>query len=60
LGVDTVSGKADRLMSGFSPVQDLSVHHQRRLLLVGTKGSAHAPSALNVLGLHWEAVGVTA
>jgi hypothetical protein len=53
MGVDTVSGKVERLMNGFSPIQDLSVHRQRRLLLVGTKGSAHALSAVNVLGLHW-------
>ena len=60
MGVDTVSGKVERLMNGFSPIQDLSVHHQRRLLLVGTKGSAHALSAVNVLGLHWGANGVPA
>jgi hypothetical protein len=52
MGVDTVSGKVERLMNGFSPIQDLSVLPQRRLLLVGTKGSAHVPSAVDVLGLH--------
>jgi hypothetical protein len=57
VGIDTRSGKVERLINGFSPIQDLSVHHQRRLLLVGTKGSAHALSAVNVLGLHWGANG---
>jgi hypothetical protein len=40
-------------MKGISPIQDLSVHHQKRLLLMGTKGSAQAPSAVNLLGLNW-------
>ena len=60
VGIDTRSGKVERLINGFSPIQDLSVHHQRRLLLVGTKRSAHAPSVVNVLGLHWGANGVPA
>jgi hypothetical protein len=51
LGVDTVSGKVERLMEEFSPIQDLSVNLQKRLLLVGTKGSARGPNCLNLLGL---------
>jgi hypothetical protein len=51
MGVDTVSGKVERLVEEFSPIQDLSVHPQKRLLLVGTKGSAQGPSCLNLLGL---------
>jgi hypothetical protein len=51
LGVDTVSGKVESLMKEFSPIQDLSVHPQKRLLLVGTKGSAQGLSCLNLLGL---------
>jgi hypothetical protein len=51
IGLDTVSGKVERLMKGFSPIQDLSVHPQKRLLLVGTKGSAQGPNCLNLLGL---------
>jgi hypothetical protein len=51
VGVDTASGKAERLMTEFSPIQDLCVHHQKRLLLVGTKGSVQGASALNLLGL---------
>jgi hypothetical protein len=51
LGVDTVSGKVECLMKEFSPIQDLSVHPQKRLLLLGTKGSAHGRSCFNLLGL---------
>jgi hypothetical protein len=60
IGVDTISGKVERLMEEFSPIQDLSVHPQKRLLLVGTKGSANALSALNVLGLYGGSKGGTA
>jgi hypothetical protein len=46
LGVDTVSGKSERLMAGFSPIRDLSVNHRKRLLLVGTEAGS-----FNLLGL---------
>ena len=52
LGVDTISGKSELLMEEWSQIQDLSVHHQKRLLLVGTKGKAGYPGVLNLLGLY--------
>ena len=51
LGVDTISGKSELLKEEWSQIQDLSVHHQKRLLLVGTKGKAGYPGVLNLLGL---------
>jgi hypothetical protein len=42
LGVDTVSGKSEELIAGFSPIRDLSVNYQKRLLLVGTEGGSFA------------------
>src|SRR5262249_25343253 len=46
LGVDTVSGKSEVLMTEFSPIRDLSVHRRKRLLLVGTEAGS-----FNLLGL---------
>jgi hypothetical protein len=46
LGVDTVSGKSEHLLAGFSPIRDLSVNHRKRLLLVGTEAGS-----FNLLGL---------
>jgi hypothetical protein len=51
IGVDTTSGKADPLMEQYSQIEDLGVHHEKRLLLVGTKGKAGFPGVLNLLGL---------
>ena len=51
IGVDTVSGKAEPLMEEWSRIEDLCVHHQKRLLLVGTKGKAGYPGVVNLMGL---------
>jgi hypothetical protein len=45
-GVDTVSGKSEVVMAGFSPIRDLSVNHRRRLLLVGTEAGSFNPLGL--------------
>lgn len=51
IGVDTITGKSEILMNEWSSIEDLCVHPQRRLLLVGKKGSREVPSAVNLLGL---------
>jgi hypothetical protein len=51
VGVDTVSGKSEPLMETSAPIEDLCVHPQKRLLLVGTKGSVQIRSGLTLLGL---------
>jgi hypothetical protein len=51
VGVDTISGKSDPLMEEWCQIEDLSVHHEKRLLLVATKGKAGYPGGLTLLGL---------
>jgi hypothetical protein len=51
IGVDTVSGKSKELADANSPIADLSVHPEKRLLLVGTKGSGPVPITVSLLGL---------
>ena len=50
IGVDTVTGKSEELEDAWSPIQDLCVHAQRKLLLIGTRGSGNVPIAVNLLG----------
>jgi hypothetical protein len=51
IGVDTASGKSDELEDANSPVADLAVHPEKRLLLVGTKGSGPVPITVSLRGL---------
>jgi hypothetical protein len=51
IGVDTRSGKSKELEDANSPIADLSVHPEKRLLLVGTKGSGDVPITVRLLGL---------
>ena len=51
IGVDTTSGKSKPLMDEYTPIEDLCVHYQKQLLLVGKKGSTRYPCGLNLLGL---------
>jgi len=50
IGVDTVTGKSEELEDAWSPIQDLCVHAQRKLLLIGKRGSGNVPIAVNLLG----------
>jgi hypothetical protein len=51
IGVDTAGGKSQVLADANSPIADLSVHPEKRLLLVGTKGSGPVPITVRLLGL---------
>jgi len=50
LGVDTLTGKSEVLMDQSSPIEDLCVHQQKRMLLVGSKGNTEVRSTLKLLG----------
>jgi hypothetical protein len=50
IGVDTITGNSKSLKKEWSPIEDLCVHHEKRLLLVGTKGNGEAPSSLTLCG----------
>ncbi len=51
IGVDTTSGKSEELEDANSPVADLAVHPERRLLLIGTRGTGPVPITLSLLAL---------
>ena len=49
-GVDTVTGKSEELMDEWSAIEDLFVHRQKRLLLVGKNGYGDVAGAKNLHG----------
>ncbi len=51
IGVDTATGNSKELADANSPIVDLSVHPEKRLLLVGTKGGGSVPITVSLLGL---------
>jgi hypothetical protein len=51
MGVDTVSGGCEELADAHSPIEDLCVHPEQRLLLVGTKGGGRGAMSLTLLDL---------
>jgi hypothetical protein len=51
LAVDTETGACAELADASSPIEDLCVHPEKGLLLVGTKGKGDVPSALLLLRL---------
>jgi hypothetical protein len=51
IGVDTASGRSKVLANAWSPIADLCVHPQKRLVLVGTRGGGTVPSSVSLLGL---------
>jgi hypothetical protein len=51
LALDTADGSSEVLTDAWSPIADLCVHPQKRLVLLGTKGGGEVPMSLSLLGL---------
>jgi hypothetical protein len=51
IALDTVGGSSKVLTDAGSPIADLCVHPQKRLLLLGIKGGGEVPISLSLLGL---------
>ena len=51
IALDTAGGSSEVLTDASSPIADLCVHAQKRLLLLGTKGGGKVPISLRLLGL---------
>jgi hypothetical protein len=50
IGVDTVTGNSEELMDEWRSIEDLYVHPQKQLLLVGKNGCGNVPAAIHLHG----------
>jgi hypothetical protein len=51
IAIDTAGGGSKALTDAWSPIADLCVHPQKRLLLLGTRGRGEVPISLSLLSL---------